>query len=49
MFEDIRNTGDDHWRASSVLPPSQASPPQSPILVRDEDEALHEDSEPEEA
>jgi hypothetical protein len=48
MFEDIRNTGDDHWHASSGLPPSQASPPQSPILVRDEDEALHEDSEAEE-
>ena len=48
MFEDIRNTGDDHWCASSVLPPSQASPPQSPIPVHDEDEAFNEDSEPEE-
>ena len=50
MFEDIRNTGDDHWCASSGVPPSQDSPPQSPIPVDDEDEAVNEenDSEPEE-
>jgi hypothetical protein len=48
MFEDIHNTGADHCCASSGLPPSQAIPPQSPILVQDEDEACNEDSELEE-
>ncbi|RLM74147.1 L10-interacting MYB domain-containing protein-like [Panicum miliaceum] len=50
MFEDIRNTGDDHWCASSGVAPSQFSPPPSPIPVDDQDEAVNEenDSEPEE-
>ncbi|CAL5076568.1 unnamed protein product [Urochloa decumbens] len=50
MFEDLRNTGDDHWCASSGVAPSQPSPPQSPIPVDDDDEAGIEenDSDPEE-
>ncbi|CAL5085401.1 unnamed protein product [Urochloa decumbens] len=50
MFEDLRNTGDDHWCASSGVAPSQPSPPQSPIAVDDDDEAGIEenDSDPEE-
>jgi len=50
MFGDIRNTGDDHWCASSGVAPSQFSSPPSPIPVDDEDEAVNEvnDSEPEE-
>jgi hypothetical protein len=50
MFEDIRNTGDDHWCASSGVAPSQFSPPTSPIHVDDQDEAVNveNDSEPEE-
>ncbi|CAO2153160.1 unnamed protein product [Urochloa humidicola] len=51
MFEDLRNTGDDHWCASSDVPPSQPNPTaQSPIHVDDEDEAGIEDddSDPEE-
>ncbi|RLM68936.1 L10-interacting MYB domain-containing protein-like [Panicum miliaceum] len=49
MFEDIRNTGDDHWCASSGVPPSQAdlSCDNSPINVDEEDEPYN-DSEPEE-
>jgi hypothetical protein len=43
MFEDIRNTGDEHWSASSGIAPS-------PIPLDDEDEAENDDddSEPEE-
>jgi hypothetical protein len=50
MFEDLHNTGDDHWCASSGVTPSQPSPPQSPIPVDGEDEPFNEenDSEPEE-
>ncbi|CAL5092770.1 unnamed protein product [Urochloa decumbens] len=50
MFEDLRNTGDDHWCASSGVAPSQPTEPQSPIHVDDEDEAINEeeDSEAEE-
>ncbi|CAN6307369.1 unnamed protein product [Urochloa humidicola] len=51
MFEDLRNTGDDHWCASSGVAPSQSNPAaQSPIHVDDEDEAGIEDddSDPEE-
>jgi hypothetical protein len=29
MFEDLRNTSDDHWSASSGLPPPQANVDQS--------------------
>jgi hypothetical protein len=49
MFEDIRNTGDGHWCASSGVAPSQFSPPASPIHVDDQDEAVDvdNDSEPE--
>ncbi|RLN41784.1 uncharacterized protein C2845_PM01G45510 [Panicum miliaceum] len=49
MFEDIRNTGDDHWCASSGVAPSQFNPPPSPIPVDYQDEAVNEDndSEPE--
>jgi hypothetical protein len=46
MFEDLRNTGDDHWSASSGIAPSSAN---SPIPVDDEDELEHDDdSDPEE-
>ncbi|CAM0146433.1 unnamed protein product [Urochloa decumbens] len=47
MFEDIRNTGDDHWCASSGVAPSQE---QSAIPIDDDDEAIDEeqDSEQEE-
>jgi hypothetical protein len=50
MFEDLRNTSDDHWCASSGVAPSQPSPPQSPIPVDGEDEPFNEknDSELEE-
>jgi hypothetical protein len=51
MFEDIRNTGDEHWSASSGIAPSPAnlSRHTSPISVDDEDEADNDDdSEPEE-
>ena len=43
MFEDIRNTGDEHWSAASGIAPS-------PIPLDDEDEADNDDddSEPEE-
>ncbi|CAN6244751.1 unnamed protein product [Urochloa humidicola] len=41
MFEDLRNTGDDHWCASSGVAPSQPTPPQSPNRVDDEDEAMN--------
>jgi hypothetical protein len=44
MFEDIRNTGDDHWCASSGVAPSQFSPPTSPIHSVN----VENDSEPEE-
>ncbi|CAN6292135.1 unnamed protein product [Urochloa humidicola] len=49
MFEDLRNTGDDHWCASSGVAPSQPTPPQSPIPIDDEDDAINEenDSDPE--
>ncbi|CAO2162792.1 unnamed protein product [Urochloa humidicola] len=49
MFEDLRNTGDDHWCASSGVAPSQATPPQSPIRVDDEDEAINEEDQDSEA
>jgi hypothetical protein len=49
MFEDLRNTGDDHWSASSGLPPTQQNVEQSPINVDVEFEPTNEDdSEPEE-
>jgi hypothetical protein len=50
MFEDLRNTGDDHWCISSGVASSQPSPPQSPIPVDGEDEPFNEknDSELEE-
>jgi hypothetical protein len=49
MFEDLRNTGDDHWSASSGLPPTQQNIEQSPINVDVEFEPTNEDdSEPEE-
>jgi hypothetical protein len=47
MFEDIRNTGDDHWCASSGVEPSQFSPPASPIHVDDQDEAVDVDNDSE--
>ena len=50
MFEDLRNTGDDHWCASSGVAPSQASLScdNSHINIDDEDEADNDDdSEPE--
>ena len=50
MFEDLRNTGDDAWCASSGVPPSQASPScdNSPINVDEEGEDnIDDDSEPE--
>jgi hypothetical protein len=50
MFEDIRNTGDEHWSASSGIAPSPAnlSRHTCPISVDDEDEADNDDdSEPE--
>jgi hypothetical protein len=47
MFEDIRNTDDDHWCASSGVAPSQFSPPASPIHVDDEDEAVNADNDSE--
>ncbi|CAO2190563.1 unnamed protein product [Urochloa humidicola] len=43
MFEDLRNTGDDHWCASSGVAPFQSTPPQSPNRVDDEDEAILEE------
>ncbi|XP_034580950.1 uncharacterized protein [Setaria viridis] len=52
MFEDLRNTGDEHWSASSGIAPSSAnlSRESSPIPIDDEDEAdkVDSDSEPEE-
>jgi hypothetical protein len=50
IFEDLRNTGDDHWCASSGVAHSQPSPPQSPIPVDGKDEPFDEenDSEPDE-
>ena len=51
MFEDLRNTGDDHWSASSGVPPSQGNDSwdNSAINIDDEDDAENEDdSEPEE-
>src|SRR5438105_1163252 len=51
MFEDLRNTSDDHWCASSGVPPFEAnvSFDNSPINVDDEDEGENDDdSEPEE-
>ena len=51
MFEDLRNTGDDHWCASSGARPSQTNLDcdASPINLDDEDEADNDDdSEPEE-
>jgi len=50
MFEDLRNTGDDAWCASSGVPPSQASPScdNSPINVDEVGEDnIDDDSEPE--
>jgi hypothetical protein len=50
MFDDIRNTGDDHWGASSGVPPSQSnlSCDNSHINLDDEEEADNDDdSEPE--
>nr|TKW25882.1 hypothetical protein SEVIR_3G148700v2 [Setaria viridis] len=51
MFEDLRNTSDDHWCASNGARPSQTnlSSGTSPINLDDEDEADNDDdSEPEE-
>ncbi|XP_034601247.1 uncharacterized protein [Setaria viridis] len=51
MFEDLRNTEDDHWCASSGARPSQTNLDcdASPINLDDEDEADNDDdSEPEE-
>lgn len=39
MFENLQNTGDDHWCASSGIQPSQAA-----TNLDDEDEAENEDS-----
>jgi len=50
MFEDLRNTGDDTWCASSGVPPCHASPScdNSPLDVDEEDEDnVDGDSEPE--
>lgn len=50
MFEDLRNTGDDAWCASSGVPPCHASPScdNSPLDVDEEDEDnVDGDSEPE--
>jgi hypothetical protein len=50
MFVGIRNTGDDHWGASSGVPPSQSnlSCDNSHINLDDEEEADNDDdSEPE--
>jgi len=45
MFEDLRNTGDDHWGPSSGVAPSQAIP----LDDDDEDEGENEDdSDPDE-
>nr|XP_034584533.1 uncharacterized protein LOC117847427 [Setaria viridis] len=45
MFEDLRNTGDDHWCASSGARPSQTNLDcdTSPINLDDEDEADNDD------
>ena len=51
MFEDLRNIGDDHWSASSGVPPSQGTDSwdNPAINIEDEDDAENEDdSEPEE-
>ena len=42
MFENLHNTGDDHWSASSGVAPSQ------PSDVDDEADNQDDDSEPEE-
>jgi hypothetical protein len=49
IFEDLRNTGDDRWCASSGVAPSQPNLLQSPISVDGEDEPFNKenDSEPE--
>ena len=50
MFEDLRNTGDAHWRASSGVAPSQTSLScdNSQNNIDEEDEANNDDdSEPE--
>jgi hypothetical protein len=51
MFEDLRNTGDEHWPSSSGVAPSPTnlSHETSPINVDDEEEGnIGDDSEPEE-
>jgi len=50
MFEDLRNTGDDAWCASSGVPPSQVSPScEDSAINADEEgeEKIDDDSEPE--
>lgn len=50
MFEDLHNTTDDHWSASSGVAPPEASLPydNARINIDDEDEANNDDdSEPE--
>ena len=49
MFEDLRNTGDDAWCASSGVPPSQASLScdNSLINVEEGEDNIDDDSEPE--
>jgi hypothetical protein len=54
MFEDIRNTGEDHWNPSSGIAPIQreAPPVSSPITKLDEEgggDINNEESEAEEA
>ena len=46
MFEDLRNTGDDHWSACSGVAPALTSLSCGNSQVNDEDEADN-DSEPE--
>ncbi|WVZ59522.1 hypothetical protein U9M48_009648 [Paspalum notatum var. saurae] len=51
IFEDLRNTGEDHWNASSGVPPTNTNnlSERSPINVGEEDEDdINDDSEPEE-
>jgi hypothetical protein len=51
MFEDLRNTGDDHWSASTGVPPSPTnrSHENSAINIDEEqDDDISDDSEPEE-
>jgi hypothetical protein len=48
MFESLHNTGDDHWSASSGLPPSQPNNTSTIDLEGEDDvDNQEDDSEPE--